>query len=624
MCGICGVVAPGRPPELELVETMAAHLNHRGPDGSGSFAGEGCALGFRRLAIIDLSDAGMQPFTSADGQLRLVHNGEIYNYRELREELASRGHRFRSATDTEVILAAYAEWGESCVERFIGMWAFAIWDAGRQRLFASRDRFGIKPFYYRQDDGRLVFASEPKALLTDPRARPEPNPTAVAEYITQAYLDHTDGTFFTGVRRLQPAHTLTFDRDQLSLRRYWRLEQKEQPAGDAAEAIREAFLDSVRLHLRSDVPIGSCLSGGIDSSAVVSSVAHLLRTSTSDTEAVGPRQRTFTAYFDDTGFDERPYAEAVVEAVEADPHWITFDDRRLLDDLPAIVAAQDEPFGSTSMVAQWYVMRAAKEAGVTVMLDGQGGDEVFGGYRAFIGFRVADLLAQGRLASALRELRAFRGVHRPLALVSALARPFAPDVLTRAVRARTRGSAALLHRDLRGLLATTSEDGSVLTERLRRHQELILIQRGLPELLRYEDRNSMAHSLEARVPFLDHRLVELAFSLPGDELISGGQTKDVLRRALADLLPPPVAERRDKLGFVTPERRWFSGDLGAFAQEVFASPELAARGFVDPKAVRRRLARHRRGEIDAGMELWRALNLELWARTFLDAPAGSR
>ncbi|HEY3961698.1 MAG TPA: asparagine synthase C-terminal domain-containing protein, partial [Gaiellaceae bacterium] len=281
--------------------------------------------------------------------------------------------------------------------------------------------------------------------------------------------------------------------------------------------------------------------------------------------------------------------------------------------------AQDEPFGSTSMAAQWYVMRAARRAGITVMLDGQGGDEVFGGYRAFIGFRLADLLAAGRIAELTSELRAFGEVHSRSALLVSLARPFAPDALTRRVRARSRGSSALVHPSLQHFAPPALEGSSPFRERLRRHQQLILMQRGLPELLRYEDRNSMAHSLESRVPFLDFRLVELAFSLPGGELIRGGRTKDVVRRALGDMLPASVRDRRDKLGFVTPEARWLRGPLGDLAADVFASSSFAGRGWVDPAAACARLAAHRAGQIDAGFELWRALNLELWACEFLDA-----
>jgi asparagine synthase (glutamine-hydrolysing) len=290
-----------------------------------------------------------------------------------------------------------------------------------------------------------------------------------------------------------------------------------------------------------------------------------------------------------------------------------------VDDLPAIVRAQDEPFGSTSMAAQWYVMQAARREGLTVMLDGQGGDETLGGYRALVGFHLADLLAGLRLQSLARELRAFRPAIGAGNLAVALARPFAPDTLTRLIRARTRGSAALVHADLHAATSRPHANGSPFGDRLRRHQHVLLARRGLPELLRYEDRNSMAHSLEARVPFLDHRLVELLFSLPADELIRGGETKSVLRRALADLLPPNVLARRDKLGFVTPTARFLRGALGDLAADVFASRAFADRGFVDPGAAQRRLAQHRAGKLEAGFELWRALNLELWAREFLDA-----
>jgi asparagine synthase (glutamine-hydrolysing) len=620
MCGICGVVAFGRPAEVETAAAMARELDHRGPDGAGAYDEPGVAIGFRRLAIIDLTDAGMQPMASADGHLRLVHNGEVYNYRELRAELEAKGHRFRSATDTEVILAAYREWGEACVERFNGMWAFALWDAERRRLFCSRDRFGVKPFYYRHAGDRFVFASELKAFRADPGVRLEPSTRAVRDYLEQGYVDHTDETFFAGIAKLPPAHSLTLDERGLRVRRYWALEPRDGHAGDAAAAVRELFLDSVRLRLRSDVPVGTCLSGGIDSSAIACAVDHLLRTEAENAKPVGERQKTFTAYFEDAGFDERPYAEAVVARTLADPHWISFTDRDLVESLPAIVAAQDEPFGSTSVVAQWYVMRAAKAAGLTVLLDGQGADETLAGYHGYFGPFFADLLLRRRLGELRRELGAYRTLHGASARQAAvaLARPFVPARVRWAARGRVRGGSTLLHRELRGLAATAEPDGAPYRDRFRRQLHLILTRRGLPELLHYEDRNSMAHSLEARVPFLDYRLVELLFSLEPGELIERGRTKSVLRRALGDLLPPVVRDRVDKLGFVTPEGRWLRGALGELAADAFASRSFAERGFVDARAARARLERHRRGERQAGFELWRALNVELWARTFLD------
>jgi asparagine synthase (glutamine-hydrolysing) len=618
MCGICGIVELDAPPATDAVIGMRDALAHRGPDADGIYAAEGAALGFRRLAILDLSPAGNQPFPSRDDRFHLVHNGEIYNYRELRRELESHGRRFLTATDTEVVLAAYEEWGDGCVSRFNGMWAFAIWDAAERRLFCARDRFGVKPFYYRVDGARFAFASEPKAFRRLPGAALEPNLPIVREYLEQGWLEQGTETFFDAIVRLAPAHTLTFDTNGLRLRRYWRLEQAEPPADDPVETVRELFLDSVRLRLRSDVAVGTCLSGGIDSSAIATSVSYLLRTERANATAVGERQRTFTAYFEDAGFDERPFARAVVDATGAAPTWVSFDDRRLVDDLPSIIESQDEPFGSTSMAAQWYVMRAAKSEGLTVMLDGQGGDETLGGYRAFVGFHLADLLARARVASVAREFRAFRPALGAGSLAVALARPFAPESLTRAVRSRASGATELVHPALPQLDQLPFENGKGFSDRLRRHQHLLLTQRGLPELLRYEDRNSMAHSLEARVPFLDYRLVELLFALPGNELIRNGETKSILRRALGDLLPEPVRKRRDKLGFVTPAARFFRGALGDLASEVFASREFASRQFVDASAARRRLELYRTGQGGNAFELWRALNLELWAQAFLD------
>lgn len=621
MCGLCGVVDLAHAADTATVGRMMNELAHRGPDGTGTYVAEGVALGHLRLAIIDLSDGGIQPFASDDGRLQLLHNGEIYNYRELRTELEASGHRFRTATDTEVILAAYQEWDTRCVDRFNGMWAFALWDAGRKRLFCSRDRFGVKPFYYRLAGGRFVFASELKAFRADLRFTLRPNEQLVRDYLAHALLDHTDETFFAGILKLPPAHSLTFGLGGLNVYRYWNLEPRDPPAGDPAGAVRELFLDSVRLRLRSDVPVGTALSGGLDSSAVVCTVDHLLRTEAENTRPVGERQKTFTAYFDDAGFDERPFARAVVEQTMVEPHWLSFGSNDLLQLVPALVEHQDEPFGSTSMAAQWEVMRAAKESGIKVMLDGQGGDETLAGYRAYFPYFFADLLARGQLVELARELGAYRKVQgaSALGMVSALAQPFASQAVKLGIRSRVRGSAGLVHPALRSLNGVAPAEQYAGEGRLRSQLHLILTQRGLPELLRYEDRNSMAHSIEARVPFLDYRLVELLFSLDARHLLERGRTKAILRRGLGDLLPPVVRDRTDKLGFVTPEARWMRESLGELAAETFNSERCAARGWINTRRALDRLARHRRGELDAGFELWRALNLELWARRFLDA-----
>ena len=619
MCGLCGIVALGRPAETETVAAMSELIAHRGPDGEGIFTSRGVALASRRLAILDLSAAGSQPFASPDGRLHLVHNGEIYNYRELRSELAGRGHRFVSATDTEVILAAYREWGESCIERFNGMWALALWDEDEQRLFCARDRFGVKPFYYRYDGGRLVFASELKAFRADPQTPLRPNERIVRDFVRNDWFDHTDETFFAGIVKLPPAHALVFDRDGLRTRRFWRLELRDPPEGDPVEAVRELFIDSVRLRLRSDVTVGTCLSGGIDSSAVAGVIDLLLHDEADAAGPVGERQQTFTVYFDEPAFDERPYAREVVARTNAAAHWVSFTAADLVDNVGQIVEAHDEPFRSTSICAGWYVMREAARAGVTVVLDGQGGDEVLAGYPAYFSARYADLLTQGRLRELGVELSEHRRLYGSRRTLAMLARPFAPASLETRLRERRTGSASLLHTDLGGLPETLELDGSPFPDRLRRLQTRILTRRGLPELLHAEDRNSMTHSVEARVPFLDYRLVELLFSLEGGHLIERSRTKAILRRALHDLLPPSVRERTDKLGFVTPESSWFRGALGDFASDVFASQRFRERGFVEAAAAAARLQRHRCGDLDAGFELWRALNLELWASAFLDA-----
>ena len=614
MCGICGVVALDRPPETDVVRAMLSELRHRGPDGEGFFEEPGIALGHARLAIIDLSDGGRQPFGSDDGKLQLLHNGEIFNYLELRTELARLGYRFRTETDTEVVLRAYEQWGPACVERFNGMWALALWDAGAQRLFCSRDRFGIKPFVFRLEGRRLAFASEPRALLRDPSFRARANHAAIRDFLAQGHTDHLEETFFAGVRHLPPGHSLTFDAGGLHLHRYWTLEPRDPPT-DPIETFRELFLDSIRLRLRSDVPLGTALSGGLDSSAVAVAIDHLLRTEAENARPVGERQRTFTAYFEDAGFDERPFARAVVEQILAEPRWVSFDEQTLLEILPDVVAAQGEPFGSTSIVAQWFVMRSAAAAGLKVMLDGQGGDEVLAGYPTTYGYHLADLVAGGRLREATAELRAFPESKR--ALPTALLTPFLPLSARWTLRGRRSRGDLLVHPSLRERTSPPKPpQAGRLPDRLRSQYHLILSQLGLPELLRYEDRNSMAHSLEGRVPFLDHRLVELLYGLDGRHLYERGTTKVVLRQALADMLPPVVRERRDKLGFVTPEQRFFRGRLGAFAEDVFRSPELQERGLVDGQEALRRLDRHRAGA-PAGFELWRALSVELWARRYV-------
>jgi asparagine synthase (glutamine-hydrolysing) len=420
MCGISGIwhLDNSRSISPSLIAQMTFTLRHRGPDDEGylfvdTVTGhhEGrrgrdtvpelqmpdvrqgsekrydLAFGFRRLSIIDLSPAGHQPMGNADGSLWVVYNGEIYNYLELREELKARGHTFRTATDTEVILCAYEEWGEACLERFNGMWAFALWDGHRQQLFCARDRFGIKPFYYVWDGTTFAFASEIKALLQMPDITRRPNEPVIYDYLRYGHLDHSEETFFTGIKQFPPAHFLLLrPTRQFSLRRYWDLipDRRAEPlfTSDAsyAERFYSLFEDAVRLRLRSDVPIGTCLSGGLDSSAIVC-VANklLLDENVIDPDLVGERQRTFSSCFDDRQYDERQYIQAVLALTGAEPNYTFPKGGELLDALTKLMWHQDEPFGSTSIYAQWRVMEKTAERGVKVLLDGQGGDELLAG-----------------------------------------------------------------------------------------------------------------------------------------------------------------------------------------------------------------------------------------------------
>jgi asparagine synthase (glutamine-hydrolysing) len=620
VCAICGIVERGRPAQRETVDAMAQSMHHRGPDSRGVFAADGVALASCRLAVIDPRPEGRQPVATEDGLVQLVYNGEVYNYRELRAELEPKGHRFRTQTDTEVVLRAYEEWGERCIERFNGMWALALWDGRRDLLFCSRDRFGVKPFYYRLAGDRLAFASELKAFRHDPETALRPNLAVVRDYLELARIDHTDETFFEGIRQLPPAHSLVFDGRGFRIERYWELQPRAAPAGDAAPLVRELFFDAVRLRLRSDVAVGTCLSGGLDSSILVGVAAALLRDEADAAESLRGRLETFTAWFPDAGLEERPYAEAVAEHTGAHPHWITFGSDELAADLPTIVDSQDEPFGSASIAAQWYVMRAAREAGITVMLDGQGADETFAGYGSLAGERFADLVRTGQVGALRRESAAYRAETgaSPVAVAAQIGRAFARAPLERRLAPRLSGAHALVHRDLRAYGPSPVRHQNGFPDLLRRRLALMVARRGLPELLHSEDRNSMAHSIEARVPFLDYRLVELVFSLGAEERIADGRTKAVLRRALGDLLPQTVRDRRTKLGFPAPGSRFLREAVGQLAADAFASEPFRARGWVDPQAAQRLLERHRAGKTDAGFTLWRALNLELWARAFLD------
>ena len=613
MCGIAGLVSSGQPLDLNQLQAMSRMLVHRGPDDHGEWMTADGLVGLasRRLAILDLTPAGHQPMLSADGTLALVYNGELYNYLELRQELIGQGRRFRSQTDTEVILEAYAEWGEGCVARFNGMFAFAIWDARHRRLFAARDRFGEKPFYYHRSPNRLVFASEIKALLQDPETPRRPELPVVARYLETGQLDGDARTFFADICQLEPAHTLLVDASgTLRTTRYWDVSLNAAAHStdlpEAADEFRALLFDSIRLRLRSDVAVGSSLSGGLDSSSIVCAARTLL----GDDQA---RQNTFSARYR-SGPDEGRFIQAVVDRTGVASHHVFIDGDEVMKDLERFLWYQDEPVAHTSQYAQWKVMQLSNEAGVTVLLDGQGADEVIGGYPSpSYGAQYADLLQRGRWLQLAGELAAFRRQHgsvRPA--LRYMGGELLPAGVRRRARAEVHGTSRLRVRGINGIERPRRHDANA--PRLRNALHTTLTSTSLPSLLRYGDRSSMAFSRETRLPFLDHRLVEFAYGLPSDFLVRHGLTKVLLREAMRDVIPESVRLRTDKIGFATPERQWLSGPLRPWIAEALTG--LARRDILDEHVIDDQSRRFEAGGPSG--PVWRLANLEAWFRQFID------
>jgi asparagine synthase (glutamine-hydrolysing) len=660
MCGIFGVWnVQKRPLELQAMLNSIQAIRHRGPDDEGFLlvdtetrdavpcSGvdsttqlglgriEQCyqprfdlLFGFRRLSILDLSPAGHQPMSNADGSLWIVFNGEIYNYIELRSELQTLGYIFHSQSDTEVILNAYHAWGIDCLNRFNGMWAFAIYDKRNNRLFCARDRFGIKPFYYHFNGERFLFGSEIKTLLGHSEVPRTPNDAVIYDYLAYGVLDHTDETFYKGIYQLLPAHYLVLENGNFLMQRYWDIDPNnkfdigsdEKAMQEYSRRFFELFEDAVRIHLRSDVPIGSCLSGGLDSTAIVTMMNRLLLTTGNvDPTVIGDRQKTFSSCFDDKRFDERQYIELVVAATSAESNYIFPSPKNLMEELPSLMRHQDEPFGSTSMYSQWCVMKLAGQHGMRVLLDGQGSDEMLAGYTPFFDTYWAALAVSGNLGRMFNEWNAhknLRGASLSFLLQHTLF-ALAPRPFQR--RARFNRSTYVLNSDFVKPHRERFHDGNPKHARSLMDERLYMFttQTSLPALLRYEDRSSMAHSIESRVPFLDYRLVEYIFSLPDHQKINNGYTKAVLRNSLGDLIPNTINNRTDKMGFVTPEHVWFADELKGWADEIINSSEFKRRGYFDHQRVLKVTQEYQNQRRDIGFALWRWINLELWLREYV-------
>jgi asparagine synthase (glutamine-hydrolysing) len=628
MCGIAGIieVKSGAPPDRGALERMASVLSHRGPDDQGIAVIGEAGLAHRRLSIIDLS-GGHQPMEGAPG-LTLVFNGEIYNFLEVRRELEAAGHAFATRSDTEVLLKAYAAWGPDCVERLNGMYAFAIWDAPRRRLFAARDRLGKKPFYYALTPERFVFGSELKAVLAAPGVPRDVDPGAVDEFLSRYYVRGAR-TILRGVAKLPPAHWLTLEAGRLTVRRYWRPTfRPEDPPRREEEYLEELeglFRDAVRRRLISDVPLGAFLSGGVDSSAVVAMMA----------AEGGPRVKTFTVGFDEAGYSEIEDARAVARHLGTDHHEETVRPDAMAI-LPDLVWHYDEPFGDSSMVPTWYVCRMARRH-VTVALSGDGGDELFAGYTRYqraledrrmdwipesLKRRVLAPLAEALPAGAPARNRIYAAAHHSV-LTGGYDLGLYPYIKSwlyaPAMRAEVTNGGNGGTSTLPAGLTRADLEPIDLVSRLQWIDTLAYLP---DDILTKVDRASMAHSLEARAPLLDYTLVDFMARVPSNLKLRDGVSKRLFRKLLAKHLPERVFTKR-KQGFAVPKGEWFRRDLRATARERLLDPRTLARGYFRPERVREVLELHEAGRRDYSDWIWCLLVLEEWHRTFLD-PATRR
>jgi asparagine synthase (glutamine-hydrolysing) len=600
---VCGISGFWGPPDAALLRAMTAVIGHRGPDDEGFVETEIAGLGSRRLSIIDIT-GGHQPMQSAGGALQIVYNGEVYNFRELRAELQAEGHVFRTDCDTEVVLRAYEAWGVESFRRLNGMWGLAILDrrdGEAPRLVLCRDHFGIKPLYWTAAEGRILFSSEIKGLIQDPSLTPRPNEQRVYEYLAFGLHDHDRDTFFAGIRQLAPASYAIITADGVAEHTYW--EPRLSTDGDASPArFRELFERSVQRRLVADVPVGTCLSGGLDSSSIVCIMSRQLREHAPDSESMGERLKTFSAIFPGDPIDERAYIEHVLKASDAEGNFVAPTPGDFIGELPRFVWYLDEPMVSSGPYAQWRVMRLAAGK-VKVLLDGQGGDELLAGYTPYQYVYLRQLLRERRFEKLAREAMRARDVLWPH--------------LRRRIGKRPRSVAIrpLLRRDFLARVERPRDPRVRDDLKLRLLQDLTAY--SLPSLLRYDDRNSMAHSVESRVPFLDQELVEHVLSLPAEAIIRNGWSRAILRDAMRGTLPEKIRRRRWKVGFTTPEFRWIRAERSYF-EELMGSDSFRSRVYWDGDAVARSFADALDGRAEESLFFWRAINVEVWHRVFFD------
>lgn len=599
-----------QPVAPEAIKGMNTIIAHRGPDDEGFFLGNNFALGHRRLSIIDLSKAGHQPMIYID-KYTITYNGEIYNYRELKDELKKDGYQFKSKTDTEVILAAYDKWGTDCVEHFNGMWAFTIYHKEKNIIFCSRDRFGIKPFYYTLIGNKFCLASEIKQFTTVEGWRAEMNESRVWDFIAYGVFDHTNETLFKNVYQLRGGHNLIYNLTghSFTIQKWYDLTDNVKSDDisfhKAKTRFLELFTDSIRLRLRSDVKVGSCLSGGLDSSSIVTLMNHFLK------EQGSPDiQETVSSCFDIKQFDEQEYIDEITEHTGVVSHKIFPQFDNLFTNIDKIIWHQDEPFNSTSIFAQWHIFQEAKKHQLTVMLDGQGADEELAGYHNYFGSYFAYLIKNGKIKKLFKEIYYCRKLHDYsfLFVFIKIIKNFISESFF--LKAYNKTLPRFLFRKNNHSRYKPPQCSSIREFSLSQISET-----NLPMLLHYEDRNSMASSVESRVPFLDYRLVEFIVSLPEEFKIKDGMTKWIFRESLRNILPKKIINRYDKMGFVTPETFWMRENIDIFKNEFFSACKGLSQ-FVNIHKAESFIDSYSFDDDMTNSTIWRIVCLGRWLKVF--------
>ena len=608
MCGISGVInLNGKPVGENDIRLMMEKMKHRGPDDEGVFIDGNVGLGFVRLSILDLSIAGHQPMHSHNNRYVIIFNGEVYNYIEIREELKNDFH-FKTGTDTEVVLAAYQKWGKSCLDKFNGMFAFVIFDKNTKQIFAARDRFGIKPFYYYQDEEKFIFASEIKSILPLLKSR-SINNSIVLDYVAYNRTDHTNKTFFNGIKKLRHGYTLLINKTKIDFVQWYSLRDKikDKKTILSRDEYQEILTDSVKLRLRSDVRVGVSLSGGLDSSSITSLVLNKLNL---------PNISSFSAVYNtNESYDEYEFIK--LYSSQMDNMFYTYPSKEtFLNDYKEFIGSHSEPVNDVGSYIQYKVMELVSKH-VKVVLDGQGADEQLGGYHNFFGSYYKELLNSGKLLKFIKENFHYLSQHKSPEALKYFIYYILPIKLKKSTNKLAKGS---INKEF---FNSYSKDSSIISDiyhPLSLHDSLIQhFEYKLEHLLKWDDINSMKFSIESRVPFLDYRLVEASLNLPSDLILKNGTTKYLLRESMKDILPKKIVERKDKKGFSNPRREWFkTPEFQELIFDTLNSNDFQNLNIFDVKDATQKYKNHLADKSDYSIDIWKWININEWKKQIVD------